>query len=154
MDPRLTPERVFVYELEKLDFLSGPSGAQVYALGPAKNAAPPFTFYIRRSCEEEQALDGGTGLQQASFALHLVTARYEDLSVLGDQIRRAILRLRGHRFMLIETAPAPLEGDADAILIEDVTIQQSSPDLLETEVGLYRRIYDVDIHYQTEEGSV
>ena len=154
MDPRLTPERVFVYELEKLDFLSGPSGAQVYALGPAKNAAPPFTFYIRRSCEEEQALDGGTGLQQASFVLHLVTARYEDLSVLGDQIRRAILRLRGHRFMLIETAPVPHEGDADAIFIEDVTIQENSPDLLETEVGLYRRIYDVDIHYQTEEGSV
>ncbi len=154
MDPRLTPERVFVYELEKLDFLHAQLGAQVYALGPAKNAAPPFTFYIRRSCEEERALDGGTGLQQASFALHLVTARYEDLSVLGDQIRRAILGLRGRRFMLTDGVPAPHEGDADAIFIEDVTILQSSPDLLETEVGLYRRIYDVDIHYQTEEGSV
>ena len=36
------------------------------------------------------------------------------------------------------------------MFIEHVRMVQASPDLYETEVGWYRRIYDVDFDYQTE----
>ena len=43
------------------------------------------------------------------------------------------------------------EGPKGTVLIEDVTLEQSSPDLLEVEVGYYRRMYTVRLDYQTEE---
>ncbi len=43
------------------------------------------------------------------------------------------------------------EGPKGSILIEDVNIEQSSPDLIEMEVGYYRRMYNVRLDYQTEE---
>ena len=38
-----------------------------------------------------------------------------------------------------------------AVLVEYTEMNQSSPDLYEAEVGLYRRVYPVRVDYQTEE---
>ena len=48
-------------------------------------------------------------------------------------------------------AEDPDEGPKGSVLIEAVDMVQSSPDLLEMEVGFYRRIYTVRLDYQTEE---
>ena len=45
----------------------------------------------------------------------------------------------------------PDAGPKGSVLIEAASMEQSSPDLLEMDVGLYRRMYNVRLEYQTEE---
>ena len=81
--------------------------------------------------------------------LHLVGETYLGLHLLCARAKMAILDMRGATY----TTP---ENDADdalqgQILVEDTGMTQSSPDLYETEVGYYRRMYTIRLDYQTEE---
>lgn len=138
MDEALTPDYVLVGELETIQAL----GEKIYPLQPKKNAVPPFCFFIQDTENEEEALDGQTGLQHAGFKLHVVTEEYIPLGSLCEQIKAVLLALQGRLWTR--------EADGAQLLIERVRVVKTSPDLYETEVGWYRRIYDVDFDYQTE----
>ena len=56
---------------------------------------------------------------------------------LVDTVRPALQSMQGRTY--------------EDLLIERVSVRQASPDLKEREVGLYRRMLQLEIHYQKEE---
>ena len=141
----LSPEFALVQTLESVRGLEG----KVNALQPKKGVRPPYAFYVSDTDDEEQALDGGTGLQRYTGTLHLVAGSYSGLQLLCARTKAAILSIRGITFSTPESDDScALRG---RILVEDAGITQSSPDLYEAEVGYYRRMYSIRLDYQTEE---
>ncbi len=144
-ETRLTPEFALVMALETVQALLG----KVSAMQPPKAASPPFAFYVPMSDREEDCLDGPSGLQSFSAAVHLVAASARGLQLLSAMVKATILGMRGTVYRTpAEDEAAGLKG---AVLIENTVTEQSSPDLFEAEVGLYRRVYTVRMNYQTEE---
>ena len=142
---QLSPEFALVAALEAVPALK----CKTNALQPKKGVRPPFAFYVSDTDDEEQALDGGTGLQRYTATVHLVSGSFRGLQLLCAWARSAVLAMRGVTYSTPENEPADvLQG---RILVEDAIMTQSSPDLYEAEVGYYRRMYNVRIDYQTEE---
>ena len=143
----LSPEFALVEALETVSALK----ARVSALQPKKGVRPPFAFYVSDTDDEEQALDGGTGLKRYTATLHLVGETYVGLQLLCARTKVAIRAMRGVTYI----TPEDDRDDAlsGQILVEDANMTQRSPDLYEAEVGYYRRMYNVRIDYQTEEVS-
>lgn len=145
MEGNLSPEFALVQALETVPALKG----RINALQPKKGVKPPYAFYASDADDEEQALDGGTGLMRYTATLHLVESSFRGLQLLCAWARSAVLAMRGATY----STPADEPDDIirGRILVEDTGMQQSSPDLYEAEVGYYRRMYTVRIDYQTEE---
>ena len=137
MDEKMSPDRVLVEQLGKVAGLAD----RVWPLQPKKNAEPPFAFYVKVAGTEDYTLDGPAGLLHCGYKLHTVAGDYSALVSLGWLVKTAMDTMQGQRF-------GP-EG-SEKLLIERVQLKQASPDLYETEVGLYRRIYDLTIDYQYE----
>lgn len=144
MDGNLSPEFALVYALETVAELTD----KVNVLQPKKGVRPPFAFYVSDTDDEDQALDGGTGLMRYTATLHLVGNSFRGLQLLCAKAKTNVLAMRGATYT---TESGSIPGGQ--ILVEDVAMTQSSPDLYETEVGYYRRMYTVRIDYQTEEVS-
>lgn len=126
----MTPEEIVKNTLESIDGLSG----RVFPVEALKNAQPDFVFYKSASQDEEDALDGPTGLLKTEIEVHCVTASYGALVGLCQTVRR---RLRG------------LTGTSHGgTFIERAVVQQATPDLRETEVILFRRAYALQLDYQ------
>lgn len=141
----LSPEFALVQVLETVPGLQD----KINALQPKKGVKPPFAFYVSNTDDEEQALDGGTGLQSYSATLHLVSGSFRGLQLLCAWAKAAIRGMRGATYSTTENEPdTVLQG---TILVENANMTQSSPDLYEAEVGYYRRMCTVRIDYQTEE---
>lgn len=126
----MSPDTVIVAALETVEALAG----KVFPLEAPKNTAAPFVIYLRGSAEEAQSLDGGVGLYRALFEINVVAGSYAQLSTAGDAARAALLGL--------------WDSESGGYRIERVTVEQSSPDLWESEVQLYRRSYNLNINYQ------
>ena len=141
---RLSPEFALVAALETVPVLVN----KVAALQPKKDWLPPFAFYISDTDNEDQTLDGWSGLQAYSGTLHLVSTSYRGLQALCLRTRQAIRDMRGGVY---STPEGDLTEPCGKILIEAVDMTQSSPDLFEKEVGYYRRMYTIRLNYQTEE---
>ena len=142
---RLSPEFALVAALESIPVLQD----RVSALQPMKGLRPPFAFYISSMDDEEQALDGATGLQRYTGMLHLVAGTFRGLQLLCARVRLAVQDMAGKTFSTpVQDADGVPRG---TVLIEDAAMSQSSPDLYEAEVGYYRRMYTVRLDYQTEE---
>lgn len=130
MAQEMTPEKLISEALEQMEHRP----MKLYPFSALKNAAAPFGLYRRSAESEEDALDGPTGLMSADFEISIVAATYEQLSAYCMAARAALLELRG--------------VERNGLLIESVTVRQASPDLEETEVNLYRRVYILHIDYQ------
>ncbi len=140
----MSPEFALAAALETVPALLD----KVSSLQPPKSAAPPFAFYIPAADSEDECLDGPSGLQSFAAALHLVAASHRALQLISAQAKQAVLDMRGKTYRTpSEDEAAGLKG---AVLVEYTKMDQSSPDLYEAEVGLYRRIYNVRLDYQTE----
>lgn len=126
----MTPEQAILTVLKPIAEISG----TVSPLEGLKNAAAPFVFYLRRTEEEEETLDGPTGLQSGTFEVHCVALTYAQLLSLAGSVRTALQGLQGNTY--------------DGLLIERATIRQTSPDLKDREVNLYRRMYVLQLNYQ------
>lgn len=126
----MTPEQAILTALEPIAEISG----KVYPLEGLKNAAAPFVFYLRLTEEEDEALDGLTGLQSGTYEINCVAQNYAQLIALAGSVRPALQGMQGKTY--------------DGLLIERATIRQTSPDLKETEVNLYRRMYVLQLNYQ------
>lgn len=140
----LSPEFALVQVLETVPVLQNKTNA----LQPKKGVKPPFAFYVSDTDDEEQALDGGTGLMRYNVTLHLVESSFRGLQLLCAWTRVAILNMRRGTYSTPESDDGAPRG---RILVEDAGMTQSSPDLYEAEVGYYRRMYSVRIDYQIEE---
>ncbi len=131
---------------------------QIWPGEPKKNARPPFVFYLQTDDSEDAALDQLTGLQHAGYQLHVVAGDYYSLAIIGGKIKAAIKYLVGYSWVRSDGAVcgeaivdnAVADTDSDGIFFEDVIIQQVSPDLFDNDVCLFRRVYQLDIDYQTE----
>lgn len=148
---RMSPEFALVQALGSVPVIADPAGGEpkVGALQPKKDWKAPYLFYIPEVDDEEEALDGSTGLQRFAATLHCVAGTHRGLQLLCQRCKRALKVMRGTVYSTPEhDQEAGLKG---TVLIEDVTLVQSSPDLREMEVGLYRRMYTVRLDYQTEE---
>nr|WP_325212931.1 DUF3168 domain-containing protein [uncultured Oscillibacter sp.] len=116
--------------------LSRLPGLEVFPLEGLKNAEAPFVFYLQAQGDEETALDGLTGLRSASFEINCVARSYGELKALANRVRPALQSLQG----------AELEG----LSVQRAKVRQASPDLLEREVRLFRRMYILELDYQEE----
>lgn len=145
MEGRLSPEFALEATLQSVPALSG----KVSVLQPKKDVRPPFAFYSTDADSEERALNEDTGLQSWSGTLHLVSSTFRGLQLLCARAKLSIREMRGESY-------ATPQDDTDAgprgrVLIEDAEATQISPDLFESEVGYFRRMYSVRLDYQTEE---
>lgn len=129
----MTPEEAVKTVLEPIAGLRG----KVYPAEAIKNAAAPFVFYLQHGEDEEEDLDGPTGLMSADFEINCVAPTYAGLTRLVADVRQALQSMQGVTY-----------GD---LLIERASVRQASPDLKEKEVNLYRRMFSLAIRYQKEE---
>lgn len=148
---RMCPEFALVDALGSVPVIADPDGGdpKVAALQPRKNWKAPFVFYIPTEDSEEETLAGPSGLQSFTAQVHFVAGTHRGLQLLCQRAKKAVKAMRGQVYAT--PAEDPDEGPKGSVLIEAVDMEQSSPDLLEMEVGLYRRIYTVRLDYQTEE---
>lgn len=140
----LSPEFALVQVLETVPGLQNKTNA----LQPKMGVKPPFAFYVSDTDDEDQALDGGTGLMRYTGTLHLVESSFRGLQLLCAWARAAILAMKRGTYSTPESDDGAPRG---RILVEDAGMTQSSPDLYEAEVGYYRRMYTIRIDYQIEE---
>ena len=145
---RLSPEFALVEALRSVPVLLDDSGdPKVAAMQPKKGWKPPFAFYVPTVDSEDEALDGPTGLQHFAAQLHFVGGTHRGMQLLCLRAKKALTAMQG---AVYSTDPADGEPGG-SILAESVNLQQVSADLHETEVSYYRRVYTVQIDYQTEE---
>lgn len=129
----MTPEEAILAVLEPIAGLR----EKVFPAEAIKNVPAPFVFYLQHSEDEEETLDGPTGLMSADFEINCVAQNYAGLTKLVSDVRQALQSMQGVTY-----------GD---LLIERASVRQTSPDLKEKEVGLYRRMLTLAIRYQKEE---
>ena len=148
---RMSPEFALVQALGTVPVIADPGGGdpKVAAMQPRQNWKPPFIFYIPVTDSEEEDLDGPTGLQSFAAQIHCVSASHRGLQLLCQRAKKAVREMTGAVYSTPEEDPDV--GPKGSVLIEAASMEQSSPDLLDMEVGLYRRMYDVRLEYQTEE---
>ncbi len=129
----MTPEEAILTALEPIAGLRG----KVYPAEAIKNATAPFVFYLQHGEDEEETLEGPTGLMSAVFEINCVARTYAGLTKLVAAVRAALQAMQGVTY--------------GGLLIERTSVRQASPDLKEKEVNLYRRMLTLAIHYQEEE---
>ena len=126
----MTPEEAVLTVLEPIEGLRD----KVYPAEALKNATGDFVFYLQHGEDEEETLEGPTGLMSAVFEINCVSRTYAGLARLVSAVRTALQSMQGVTY-----------GD---LLIERASVRQASPDLKEKEVNLYRRMLTLAIHYQ------
>jgi len=126
----MTPEEIVKSTLEGIPGLT----KRVFPVEALKNAKPDFVFYESTSQDEEDALDGPTGLLAAEIKVHCVAASYGALEGLCRSVRSRLRALTGTTH--------------GGTFIERAVVRQVTPDLRETEVNLFRRAYALQLDYQ------
>lgn len=97
----------------------------------------PLAVYDQNVENEEKTLCGHTGLLTAEYQVHVLHNTYLKMRQLSEQVKAALCALQGYY-------QAPL-------LIEVVTVELGSKDIMETKVNLFRRTYNVNFEYQFKE---
>lgn len=97
----------------------------------------PLAVYDQSVENEEKTLTGAAGLLTAEYQVHVLHNTYLKMRQLSEQVKSALNALQGYY-------QAPL-------LIEVVTVELGSRDIMETKVGLFRRTYNVNFQYQIKE---
>ena len=134
----MAAEIITVYEpiIEALETITALSD-KVYHAEALKNAAAPFAFWRQTAEEEEQALDGYTGLLSGGLDVHIVARNLQSLNSLSVAVRSVLIALQGQ--------------EISGFLYEKISVRMSSPVLHEREVGMFRKVYSVSIEYQIQE---
>lgn len=126
-------QMIFQPVITALKAITGMSD-KVYHAEALKNAAAPFIFWLQTLEDEEQALDGYTGLLSASMEIHVVAKNLASLNSISKAARSAVIALQG--------------TTSGGFLFEKVAVQLATPVIDEREVGLFRKVYSVNIQYQ------
>lgn len=107
---------------------------KVYHAEALKNASAPFAFWLQDEEDAEEDLAGYTELQRASFELHLCARKLETLGPMAHAVKSAVAALQG--------------SVENSVLYEHILIRQISPEILEKEVGLFRKVYRISVDFQ------
>ena len=126
-------EETMVAALEALDGLSD----RVCPVVDIQKSSGPLVVYDQKTERQEQELAGDSGLQTASFQIHVLHSTYRKMRLLSETVKTALKTLRGRT--------------NGSLLIEAVILELATPDLLEGKVQLFRRTYDVTFYYQIKE---
>lgn len=97
----------------------------------------PLVVFDQKTETQEQTLTGDTSLEAASYQIHVLQGSYQSMRLLAEQVRATLKALQGY-----------VQGQ---LLIEAVHVELASPDLYEGKVKLFRRTYEITIHYQIKE---
>lgn len=116
----------------------GLSSNRVFPLEGLQRADPPFVLYIRQSNLAQETLDGDCELRSRRYEINCVAASYGGLNVLSRRTEGALHAMAGKLYSA--------EGEP-AVLVQRVRFTQESPDLREAQVGLYRRVYALEVDY-------
>ena len=126
-------EEALVAALEAVEGLKG----RVCPVVDIQKSTGPLVVHDQREENGQQTLTGQTGLMTAGFQIHVLHGTYFKMRQLAERVKETIYSLCGYN-----TAP---------LLVEAVTVELASPDIMETKVSMFRRTYDVTIQYQIKE---
>lgn len=126
-------EETMVAALTKLDGLSD----RVCPVIDIRKNNGPLVVYDQKTENQEQELSGDSGLQMAAFQIHVLHGTYRTMRLLSENVKSALKALRGIR--------------NEPLLIESVILELATPDILEGNVQLFRRTYNVNFYYQIKE---
>lgn len=126
-------EQTMVAALTRLDGLSD----RVCPVIDIRKNNGPLVVYDQKTENQEQELSGDSGLQAAAFQIHVLHGTYRTMRLLSENVKSALKSLRG-----IRNGP---------LLIEAVILELATPDILEGNVQLFRRTYNVNFYYQIKE---
>ena len=97
----------------------------------------PLVVYDQREENCQQTLIGQTGLMTAGFQIHVLHGTYFKMRQLAERVKEKIYSLCGY--------------NTAQLLVEAITVELASPDIMETKVSMFRRTYNVTIQYQIKE---
>lgn len=120
----------------RLQTIAGMSG-KVYPVEAMKNAAAPFLFYEFQGLEAEETLAGDCDLLSCEAVIHAVGESYGSMRTLFERAANTIRAMTG--------------ADIGRIHVERAHVRQTSPDIRENEVNLYRRALAAEINYYIKE---
>lgn len=126
-------EETLVAEIEAIEGLPG----RVCPVVEIHISTGPVVVYDQRKETEEPDISGGTGLLTAEFDVHCLHSTYKKMRLLAEAVKKQI---KG------------MQRDGSPLIIESVQVEQTTPDILESRVQLYRRTYNVRIQYQIQGG--
>ncbi len=127
-------EIALVSRLETVEGLAG----RVEPLLDITYNTGPLAVYARAKQASGYDLQGCTGLQTAEFTVHALDNTYRKMTALATQVAEVCQALQGYK--------------QNGLWIEAVTVEQTTPDLREVHVNLFRRTYVVTLEYQLYEG--
>ena len=134
MNDVLDLEEILVAAIESIDGLKD----RVCPVVDIQKNTGPLVVYDQRTDTGEWSISGDTGLLTAVFEVHCLHSTYKKMRLLAAAVKG---KLKG------------MHGNDSPLLIEDVRVEQTVPDILETKVQLYRRTYNLTIHYQIQGGN-
>lgn len=97
----------------------------------------PLAVYDQNGETEIKMLTGSSELLTAEYQVHVLHNTYLKMRQLSEAVKPALNALQGYY-------QAPL-------LIEVVSVELGSKDIMETKVDLFRRTYNVKFQYQFKE---
>ena len=126
-------------EAAMVDALEGVDGLaeRVSPILDIRLSTGPLAVYDQRRESRERDIGGATELMHAEVQLHLLHNSYMEMRLLAEKAKRAVEAMEG-----LQKKP---------LLVEAVEVEQSTPDLLEERVGLFRRTYTINFYYQIKE---
>ena len=133
MDNGIAMEAAMVAALEAVKGLEG----RVDPVVNIRLSAGPLVVYDQRQESTERCIEGITELMQSQVQLHVLHDSYMEMRLLAEKVKRAMQAMEG-----LKKAP---------LLVEAVEVEQSTPDIREEKVGLFRRTYTVNFYYQIKE---
>lgn len=126
-------EEIMVAALETLEGLK----ERVCPVIDIQKSTAPLVVYDQNKENDQKTLSGNAGLLLAAYQVHVLHNTYLKMRQLAEQVKSALEALQGHQESLL--------------LVEAVTVELGSPDLLESKVQLFRRTYNVLFNYQIKE---
>lgn len=134
MNDALDMEEILVAAVERTEGLKG----RVCPVVDIQKNTGPLVVYDQRTEREEWSMSGDTGLLTAEYEVHCLHSTYQKMRMLAEAVKGELKGLRGGNSLLF---------------IEDVRVEQSIQDIWEIKVQLFRRTYNVIIHYQIRGGN-
>lgn len=133
MEDRLLLEETLVAALEAVEGLSD----RVCPIIDIQKSTGPLAVFEQQDESEENAIDGTTGLCVAIYKIYAMDGTYSKMRLLAEKIKKAVTSLRQY--------------EKETLCIEEVVVKMAAPDIYEDRVRLFRRTYQITIHYQIKE---
>lgn len=126
-------EQAMVAALESVEGLKD----RVCPVVDIQKSTGPLAVYDQRIENDKKTLLGNAGLLEAEYQVHVLHNTYLKMRQLAENVKCALEALQGYY--------------NPPLLIETVTVELGSPDILESKVQLFRRTYNVLFQYQIKE---